>query len=79
MIQLLSLIRDYGHARLRQSVEEALALGCTDAAAVRHLVEAEDLAHVRSALLELDALERFERPPPAINEYDGLLSLEAAS
>jgi transposase len=79
MIQLLSLIKQYGHARLRQAVEEALALGCADAAAVRHLVEAEDLVHVRSALLELNALERFERPPPAINDYDGLLSLEAAS
>ena len=79
MIQLLSLIRHYGHERLRRSVEEALALGCADAAAVRHLMEAEDLVHVRSALLELNALERFERPPPAINDYDGLLSLEAAS
>ena len=79
MIQLLSLIRHYGHERLRRSVEEALALGCADAAAVRHLVEAEDLAHVRSALRELNALERFERPPPAISDYDGLLSLEAAS
>jgi transposase len=79
MIQLLNLIKHYGHARLSRSVEEALALGCADAAAVRHLVEAEDLVHVRSALLELNALERFERPPPAINDYDGLLSLEAAS
>jgi hypothetical protein len=68
MIQLLSLIKHYGHARLRRSVEEALALGCADAGAVRHLVEAEDLVHVRSALLELNALERFERPPPAIND-----------
>jgi Mu transposase, C-terminal domain len=79
MIQLLNLIKHYGHARLSRSVEEALALGCADAAAVRHLVEAEDLVHVRSALLELNALERFERPPPAINDYDGLLSLEATS
>jgi hypothetical protein len=59
-------------------VEEAIALGCTDAAAVRHLVEAADLTHARSALIELGALARFERPLPAITDYDGLLSPEVA-
>jgi hypothetical protein len=43
MIQVLSLIKPYGHRRVRGAVEEALALGCADAAAVRHLVEAADL------------------------------------
>ena len=79
MIQLLSLISAYGHERVRRSVEAALALGCADAAAVRHLVEAEALVHVRSALLAVDALERFERPLPAVHDYDRLLSPETAS
>ncbi len=78
MIQLLSLIKQHGHQRVRTAVEEAIALGCADAAAVRHLVEAADLAHARSALIELGALARFERPLPAITDYDGLLSSEIA-
>jgi hypothetical protein len=78
MIQVLILIKQHGHQRVRAAVEEAIALGCTDAAAVRHLVEAADLAHARSALIELGALARFERPLPAITDYDGLLSSEVA-
>ena len=50
-----------------------------DTAAVRHLVEAEELTHRRDAFIELGALARFERPLPAITDYDGLLSLEAVS
>jgi hypothetical protein len=78
MIQLLSLIKQHGHQQVRTAVEEAIALGCADAAAVRHLVEAADLTHARSALIELGALARFERPLPAITDYDGLLSPELA-
>src|SRR6516225_1988702 len=70
MIQVLSLIRSHGHARVRSAAEEALALGCADAAAVRHLVEAVNLTHARNALIELDALSRFERPLPVMTAYD---------
>ena len=76
MIQVLSLIKPYGHERVRTAVAEALALGCGDAAAVRHLVEAVDLTHAREALIELDALSRFERPLPVMTDYDGLLGQE---
>jgi hypothetical protein len=57
-------------------VEEAITLGCADAAAVRHLVEAVDLTHAHAALIELDALARFERPLPLLTDYDGLLEQE---
>jgi hypothetical protein len=76
MIQVLSLIKPYGHERVRAAVAEARALGCADAAAVRHLVEAVDLTHARATLVELDALSRFERPLPVMTDYDGLLSQE---
>jgi hypothetical protein len=76
MIQVLSLIKPYGHGRVRAAVEEAIALGCADAAAVRHLVEAADLTHARDAIIELHALSRFERPLPVMTDYDGLLSDE---
>jgi hypothetical protein len=78
MIQVLSLIRPHGHARVRAAVEEAITLGCADAAAVRHLVEAVDLTHVRDALSELGELSRFERPAPVMTDYDGLLGQEVA-
>ena len=79
MIQVLSLIRQHGHRRVRAAIEEALALGCSDAAAIRHLAEAADLVRARSTIIELGALSRFERPQPVMTDYDGLLSQEVAS
>jgi hypothetical protein len=79
MIQVLSLIKQHGHARVRAAVEEALALGCADAAAILHLAAAEDLIHTRGALIELGELSRFERPLPVMTNYDALLGQEVAS
>src|SRR3954469_1507925 len=45
MIELLQLGRRHGPDRLRTAVETALALGCRDAAAVRHLLATPTLAH----------------------------------
>ena len=78
MIQVISLVRQHGHERVRAAVEEALKLGCSDAAAIRHLAEAADLGHARSAIIEIGGLQQFERPLPAITNYDGLLSQEVA-
>jgi transposase len=78
MIQVLSLIKPYGHERMRTALEEAVSLGCTDAAAIRHLVEAADLSHAREAIIELDTLSRFERPLPVMTDYDELLNQEVA-
>ena len=77
MIQVLSLIKLHGHQRVQAAVEQALSLGCSDAAAIRHLVQAVDLAHARSAMVELGALSRFEAPLPVITDYDRLLGQEA--
>jgi hypothetical protein len=52
MVQVLSLIKPYGHERVRTAVEEAVYLGCADAAAIRHLEEAADLTHARDAIIE---------------------------
>ncbi len=79
MIQVLSLIKEHGHRRLRAAVEEALALGCSDVAAIRHLAEAADLARARSTIVELGALSRYERPQPSLNDYDALLAHKVAS
>jgi hypothetical protein len=76
MIQVLSLIKQYGHERVRTAVADAIKLGCSDAAAIRQLAGAADLVHARSAIIELGALLRFERPLPVMTDYDELLGQE---
>jgi hypothetical protein len=79
MIELLTLGKRYGWEKLQQVVEQSLALGCTDAAAVRHLLTATELGRPRPELLELNGLERYERPLPLMNEYDQLLGITAST
>jgi transposase len=74
MIELLQLGREHGFGRLRVAIEAALELGCSDAAAVRHLLVAETLVHERPApLVELGVLSQYERPLPEVHAYDHLL------
>lgn len=73
MIELLRLGSQHGWEALKKAVEQALALGCTDAAAVRHLLVAGELAHREKPMREIGSLERYERPLPVLSEYDGLL------
>src|SRR5438132_11384288 len=75
MIALLGLGKRYGWDRLREAIKESLALGCTDAAAVRHLVTANELVRSHTEPFELSGLERYDRPLPQMQEYDLLLSL----
>jgi len=74
MIEMLALGKHHGWDRLKQSVEKSLALGCTDAAAVRHLVTASELIRSHTERCELSGLERYDRPLPVMHEYDLLLS-----
>jgi transposase len=78
MIQVIALIREYGHARLRQTVETALSVGCSDVAAIRHLISADTLVRGRPENIELGVLARYERPLPEMVEYDRLLNQEVA-
>jgi hypothetical protein len=73
MIELLALGKRHGWERLRQAVDEALAFGSSDAAAVRHLLTASSLARSRPEPFQLGGLERYERPLPPIQDYDQLL------
>ena len=77
MIELLRLGPPHGWEVLKKAVEQALALGCTDAAAVRHLLVAGELAHREKPMREIGSLERYERPLPALSDYDGLLGTVA--
>jgi len=73
MIELLQLGPRYGWNVLKKASEQALALGCTDAAAVRHLVMASELTHREKPIRETGSLERYDRPLPVLDDYDGLL------
>jgi transposase len=73
MIELLKLTRQFGHDRLQQAIEQALATGCTDPAAVQHLLHAGELKHAACEAIDVGLLERYERPLPVMNEYDQLL------
>jgi transposase len=77
MIELLQLGRRQGWSRLEQAVEQALALGITDAAGVAHLMTSElvkQAARVEPIELGiLGRLARYERPEPVVADYDRLL------
>lgn len=78
MVALLQLGRQHGPEKLRGAVEEALALGCHDTAAVRHLLDTAALVRAAPAPLEVGALARFERPPPTVAAYDQFLGMGVA-
>jgi transposase len=73
MIELLKLAPKHGQARLQEAIESALANQCYDAAAVRHLLHADELRHSRCEAVDVGILERYARPLPVMNEYDQLL------
>lgn len=73
MIEVLLLGQQHGAERLRQAIEEALRLGCSDAAAVRYLLTADQLDKSKPEAVELGSLISYERPQPTMEAYDQLL------
>jgi transposase len=78
MIDLLKLSRKHGHHKLQEAIESALASSCYDAAAVHHLLNAEELRHASCEAIDVGALERYARPLPLMHEYDRLLTAGGA-
>jgi hypothetical protein len=78
MIELLKLSTIHGQARLQEAIESALAGSCYDAAAVRHLLNADELRHAACEAIDVGALERYARPLPVMHEYDQLLTAGGA-
>jgi hypothetical protein len=66
MIELLQLSPKHGHLKLQEAIESALAGSCYDAAAVRHLLNAEELRHASCEAINVGALARYARPLPAM-------------
>jgi transposase len=76
--EMITLVRVGGVAgwgRLIAAVEEALRLGVSDAAAVLHILNMPDPEQRRRYAMDLaEELRAFERPMPAMDEYDLLLT-----
>jgi hypothetical protein len=77
-VELLQLGRRHGYDRLAGALAAALALGCCDPAAVRHLLAAPALARAPAAALAVGPLAAYDRPPPVLGAYDALLAAPAA-
>lgn len=78
MIELLKLAPLYGQRKLQEAIETVLGGGCCDAAAVRHVLHADELQHSPCQTVDVGALERYTRPLPVMHEYDQLLMAGAA-
>ncbi len=74
MVAVIRLGCEFGYAKLEAGVVEALELGCTDVAAIRHLLMSDQLQHAAQETIEIGALAAYERPLPTMIEYNQLLS-----
>ena len=74
MIALIRLGCEFSYAKLETAVAQALQLGCTDVAAIRHLLMSDELQHAVVTTVEIGALAAYERPLPTMTEYNQLLS-----
>jgi hypothetical protein len=74
MVDLLKAAQKHGRAKLQAAIETALDADCFDAAAVHHLISAEELRHTQCEAIDVGALQRYSRPVPIMAEYDQLLT-----
>ena len=73
MIEGLQLSRTHGAARVRQAVEEALAMGTSSLSAIRYLLSVDCRPTAsETAAVEIDALRRYDRPQPSMEAYEQL-------
>jgi hypothetical protein len=75
MVELLKLGKIHGRIKLQEAIEATLAAGCCDAAAVQHLLHADELSHKGCEAVDVGLLDRYARPMPEMSEYDQLLTL----
>src|SRR5688572_4358253 len=76
MIELVQLGRQHGYAKLDEALNQALELGCSDTAAVHHLMSRDQLDRAVAPRLEVLSLMAYERPLPSVANYDHLLGQE---
>jgi transposase len=76
MVAVIRLGREFGYAKLESAVAQAMVLGCTDEAAIRHLLMSDGLQHAAPTTVDIGALAAYERPLPTMAEYNQLLTIE---
>jgi len=74
MIELLKLSRQFGREHVRRAIDAARETGCTDIAAVQHLVHAHSLHRPVCEAMEIGSLELYKRPLPVMADDDQLLT-----
>jgi hypothetical protein len=74
MVELIRIGREAGYEKLTTAIEEALAMGCIDVAAIRHLMMSDQLRHGVGEAVDIGSLSAYERPLPSMIEYDQLFS-----
>ena len=73
MIDVLLLGREYGAARLRRAVEEALELGCPNVGTIRYLLNGTNLEQrSAAAAMDIGVLSRYDRLQPSLKDYEQL-------
>ena len=73
MIEVLQLSRTQGPARVRQAVEETLAMGASSLSAIRYLLNVDcRQTPSEAAAVEVGALSRYDRPQPSMESYEQL-------
>ena len=74
MIDLLLVGREQGYDALRQAIEKALEMGCSDVSAVLLLLHAgKNPPRGVPEPVEIGSLSRYDRPQPTTIDYDQLL------
>ena len=74
----MQLARTYGTDALQRTVTVALTLGCSDQAAVRHLLLTATLDRPPIDPMPIGAaLAHYDRPLPSVAAYDTLMPQEA--
>lgn len=74
MVEVIRLGREHGYARLENTIERALALGCSDAESIRYLLLESRLERARPEAVQITGLMEYDRPLPSCGDYDRLLS-----
>jgi transposase len=76
MVEILRMGREFGFTKLEAAAGQALELGCTDVAAIHHLLMTDQLQHAIAEAVEIGGLAAYERPLPTLAEYNQLLDSE---
>jgi hypothetical protein len=71
MIAVIQLAREFGHDAVRQAVDAAVKLGCSDSAAIRYLLTCAGQQRPAPEMAEVGGLTRYDLP--CLTGYDRLL------